>query len=505
MLRSIINILMVKFINNKLIKYALIILSITLVLYLIIAVYLYFAYKNEFNTHTSLGGVDISGLKIEEASTKVNAELSKSQIKISSNNNSEISGNATDFGLYLNDSYLKDELTKQSIERALLIFWSDKNIEYKININKEKLSSTLSNLSLPDGMIKPINARYDFDNNKNIIVVDEVKGFGLEENLVIAKLEDKFSNSLGYFTSDIPLSEVTPRINSQILQEKINDVKNIQKLTLNLVDQIKTYTIPTDDIIKYLSLDYSNKIYIPEEYSKYIIESFVTNNINTNPINGATYVFSNGTTKSLIDGQNGKKVSNTIHLSSELSKSVKEMQDLQADLAYEESKYTNSDILVPLDKKIYRYKVSTWGNINSNLNEFRINAAETLNSALGWSSARIAFVEDPNNYDFNLVLSNPQELVNNFPGTCDSFYSCQVANYIIINDDRWRKATPVWTKSIRDYQHLVINHETGHWLGLGHYSCNSAGSPAPVMQQQSINLGFCTFNEWPLDYEIIKI
>ena len=45
---------------------------------------------------------------------------------------------------------------------------------------------------------------------------------------------------------------------------------------------------------------------------------------------------------------------------------------------------------------------------------------------------------------------------------------------------------------------MVVNHETGHWLGFGHSNCSSPGAAAAVMQQQSMGMQGCTPNPWPL-------
>ena len=71
---------------------------------------------------------------------------------------------------------------------------------------------------------------------------------------------------------------------------------------------------------------------------------------------------------------------------------------------------------------------------------------------------------------------------------------------MIINQMRWLNASPMWReqrRSVRDYRHMVVNHETGHWLGHDHAYCSRAGAQAPVMQQQSKGLQGCGPNPWP--------
>lgn len=154
--------------------------------------------------------------------------------------------------------------------------------------------------------------------------------------------------------------------------------------------------------------------------------------------------------------------------------------------------------------KTVAYDVATRGTITADLANFKAQAAETYADTRGWSRLGVTFKEVVSGGQFTLVLSEAGQ-VPSFGSPCDSTYSCRIGRYVIINQDRWQNATDSWNNAggdLRNYRHMVVNHETGHWLGHGHTYCSGAGQAASVMQQQSINLGGCKFNPWPLDSEI---
>lgn len=154
-------------------------------------------------------------------------------------------------------------------------------------------------------------------------------------------------------------------------------------------------------------------------------------------------------------------------------------------------------------RHIVSYTVTTRGRITASLAEFRKQANATLNDPRGWRSAGVGFREVSSGGTMTLVLSEASR-VPSFSSSCSAQWSCRVGRYVVINQTRWLYASDAWRNhrgTIRDYRHLVVNHETGHWLGHGHRGCPSAGALAPVMQQQSKSLGGCRINPWPTPRE----
>ncbi len=140
----------------------------------------------------------------------------------------------------------------------------------------------------------------------------------------------------------------------------------------------------------------------------------------------------------------------------------------------------------------------------ASLATFRRQAAETLADARGWRAGGVRFREVAKGGSFTLVLAKASR-VPSYSSGCSATYSCRVGRNVIINETRWNKGTAVWSKarrSIRDYRHMVVNHEVGHFLGRGHARCSGTGRLAPVMQQQSKGLHGCRANPWPLVKEL---
>ena len=150
------------------------------------------------------------------------------------------------------------------------------------------------------------------------------------------------------------------------------------------------------------------------------------------------------------------------------------------------------------------YSVATRGRISISVKEFARLAQQTFGDARGWRGKGVQFRRVASGGSFTLVLAEAST-VPSFSSQCSSTYSCRVGRYVIINQTRWQQATPPWNaggRSLRDYRHMVVNHEVGHWLGKGHASCPGAGRLAPVMMQQSKGTNGCVFNPWPTAAEL---
>ncbi len=151
------------------------------------------------------------------------------------------------------------------------------------------------------------------------------------------------------------------------------------------------------------------------------------------------------------------------------------------------------------------YQVSTRGAVTANIEEFTSQVGQTLNGPEGWSKLGIRFVKVAEGGQFTVWLSEASQVPTFSPSGCDAIVSCRVGNNVIINETRWLNGADSWNAaggSLREYRHMVVNHETGHWLGHGHEGCGGPGLLAPVMQQQTLDMQGCKPNPWPQSHEL---
>ena len=155
-------------------------------------------------------------------------------------------------------------------------------------------------------------------------------------------------------------------------------------------------------------------------------------------------------------------------------------------------------------RRTVKYSVRTRGKIVASVKDFRRLAQQTYEDPRGWRAKGVRFVPVARGGAFTLWLA-AAGTVPSFSSGCSSMWSCRVGRNVIINQTRWRFASPAWNAgklSLRDYRHMVVNHETGHWLGKGHAGCPGKGRLAPVMMQQSKGTRGCRFNPWPTPAEL---
>ena len=145
----------------------------------------------------------------------------------------------------------------------------------------------------------------------------------------------------------------------------------------------------------------------------------------------------------------------------------------------------------------YRVEVRARG-----VGDFPAVVDSVLSDPRGWSRAGFVLQRRDDAPFLVVVAEGPEVDALCRPYDTGGRFSCQLGPVVAINADRWRVATPQWTGDLATYRQMLVNHEVGHLLGQKHRRCQGAGRLAPVMEQQSTNLGACRPNPWPLDDEI---
>jgi hypothetical protein len=128
-------------------------------------------------------------------------------------------------------------------------------------------------------------------------------------------------------------------------------------------------------------------------------------------------------------------------------------------------------------------------------------AAPITDAAQGLSNASWRFQRvSAGSYNVKILLATPDttdRLCASVGLNTLNQYSCRYGNTMVINLRRWLKGAPGFAMSLDGYRTMVIDHEMGHRLGFDHMLCPGKGKPAPVMQEETINLAGCVPNQYP--------
>jgi len=485
-----------------------------IVIFMLFGGYVIFAVMNTYvlNTNKSLGntymgGIFVGTLDSEQIVTQLTNELTKREIKLNLGDQ-EFKTTTTELGLTVDDDKVQEFITNRSYNDLFRPWFTRKDIPLPLKYNIEKANGVVAQIK-SDDFTSAKNATFSIENNK-VVALDGVEGFGLDADQVVSDLTNKISKNIDDLSLELLPKKITPDITKAEIKQQQKQIMSIITTKYSISYDQKKINISQTDLAGWLLLDKNKNgdiSYNPvkENIHKYISELATSQIIK--PISEVTTSYKSGKSPQItVVGKNGREVSNVDAVVEELNQKINRGEPAATSFKFSEITYDKKSTTVNDTgiKATYTYEVISWGNVKADFSEFKSQAGATLTSVLGWRAGGAAFKQVASGGDMTLVLAEPSRVAG-ASSYCDSFYSCRVGRYAIINDDRWLGATPSWNNaggSLRDYRHMVVNHEVGHWLGFRHRNCGGANQKAPIMQQQSISLQGCIFNSWPLQSEL---
>lgn len=154
----------------------------------------------------------------------------------------------------------------------------------------------------------------------------------------------------------------------------------------------------------------------------------------------------------------------------------------------------------PEGARVHTYAVRVEDGIGVSADEAAEEIAQVLADPRGWQDVEGVFfqqVASSEEAEFTISLGSPPTVDQLcLPARTGGIWSCRIGSEVALNSDRWLHATPTYS-DLAEYRAYLVNHEVGHFLGLGHVECPGDGDPAPVMLQQSMDLQGCVPNAWP--------
>lgn len=158
-------------------------------------------------------------------------------------------------------------------------------------------------------------------------------------------------------------------------------------------------------------------------------------------------------------------------------------------------------------RRVIRYAVEVEGGLDVDARQFAALVVAILGDRRGWAAVdkvRLVGVgygalSRGVRPQFRVTLASPA-LTDRLcaPLATRGAVSCWNGRRAVINLTRWREGAKTYGSSLGSYRQYVINHEVGHALGHHHEACPGTTRQAPIMLQQTIELGGCRPWPWPM-------
>lgn len=235
-------------------------ISVLLIIVSVVGIgFFYFSttYQTKFSHGTTINGIDVSGMTVEEAEKTIRSSAKHYEIKLKFRDQQieTISGKDIDFK-YVNQYNIQEILDEQN---GILLFWNRAHKEYQLKgtYSVSKLEAAVEKLPEMDkkNMVKPQDASPIYEDGA-FAISPEILGTTLKKESTISYVESALKESKD--TLDMEEAYQAPKVladdetlNSQIL--KLNDLVGV-KITYNLPDGSQEVLDGTA-LVKWLSKD----------------------------------------------------------------------------------------------------------------------------------------------------------------------------------------------------------------------------------------------------------
>jgi sulfur relay (sulfurtransferase) complex TusBCD TusD component (DsrE family) len=431
-------------------------------LFIIVNAILWVAYRNRTYPRTSVVGTSIGSTSYTGLSTKIGTlELLPKSLTFT-RDDKHATRTLADMGISKDIQRTVDSANRQRSWLPIVNLFKSPQLKAPVAVDSKKMSFAAEELAALF-RTEPVDAHLTL-NKAAVGIVQAKNGYELEkEKLPTAILRALDDNAE---TVTLPTKSLMPQVSANNLQD---DKKTLEQ-------QLNTpITFTYND---------KNKQASTEDVAGWFVAS------------GEGYVISQSVIRSYL-AQVGEGFAIHIKDSAQVAATVA--------AALTKQKAATVSVTAQTALKTFTYCTAVRGVATSNLATLLPKLKSTYDDSRGWSlDGLVEFKEATSGCDYTVWISASSQMAS-FGGVCDSDWSCRSGNNVVINYDRWTNASDAWNASggsLDEYRSMVINHETGHWLGFSHRYCGGPGQPAPVMQQQSINLQGCTFNAWPTAAEL---